>query len=84
MIHDAFDCQMLVELVTDWLEGQLPEPTRSELELHVATCVECIAYVEQMQMTRSALNRLESVHVDEPADTATRDRVLAVFRAHRS
>ena len=27
MIHDPFDCQMLVELVTDWLEGELPEPT---------------------------------------------------------
>jgi anti-sigma factor RsiW len=84
MIHDAFDCQMLVELVTDWLEGALPEPTRSELELHVATCVDCIAYVEQMQATRTALNRLESVHLAEPVDAETRDRVLAVFRARRS
>ena len=60
MIHDPFDCQMLVELVTDWLEGELPEPTRDELELHVATCAGCIAYVEQMRATRAALERLES------------------------
>jgi Putative zinc-finger len=42
MIHESMNCQMLVELVTDWLEGQLPEPTRSEVELHVATCAGCI------------------------------------------
>jgi anti-sigma factor RsiW len=83
MIHEAVDCQMLVELVTDWLEGDLPEPTRSELELHVATCAGCIAYVEQMRTTRAALDRLESVDVEEPVDASTRDQLLAVFRARR-
>ena len=83
MIHEAVDCQMLVELVTDWLEGELPEPTRSELELHVATCAGCIAYVEQMRTTQSTLNRLESVEVVEPVDAPTRDQLLAIFRARR-
>jgi anti-sigma factor RsiW len=75
---------MLVELVTDWLEGELPEPTRAELELHVATCAGCIAYVEQMRSTQSALNRLESVEVSEPVDSSTREQLLAVFRARRT
>ena len=83
MIHDPFDCKMLVELVTDWLEGELPEPTRSELELHVATCAGCIAYVEQMRTTQSALARLESVETIEPPEPGVRDELLAVFRARR-
>lgn len=83
MIHDPFDCQMLVELVTDWLEGELPEPTRDELELHVATCAGCIAYVEQMRATQAALERLESIDVLEPMDAGTRTSLLAVFRARR-
>jgi anti-sigma factor RsiW len=83
MIHDPFDCQMLVELVTDWLEGELPEPTRDELELHVATCAGCVAYVEQMRLTQAALARLESIEVVEPIDAATRNDLLAVFRARR-
>ncbi|HEY7628010.1 MAG TPA: zf-HC2 domain-containing protein [Ilumatobacteraceae bacterium] len=81
MIHEAIDCQMLVELVTDWLEGELPEPTRSELELHVATCAGCIAYVEQMRATEAALQRLDEVEVAEPVDPTTRDQLLAIFRA---
>jgi anti-sigma factor RsiW len=83
MIHDAFDCKMLVELVTDWLEGALPEPTRSELELHVATCAGCIAYVEQMRTTQAVLERLESVETIEPLEPGVRDELLAVFRARR-
>ncbi|MEP7112843.1 MAG: zf-HC2 domain-containing protein [Ilumatobacteraceae bacterium] len=83
MIHDPFDCQMLVELVTDWLEGELAEPTREELELHVATCAGCIAYVEQMRVTRTALERLESIDVIEPMEADARESLLAVFRARR-
>jgi len=83
MIHDPFDCQMLVELVTDWLEGELPEPTREELELHVATCAGCIAYVEQMRVTQTALERLESIDVVEPMEADARESLLAVFRARR-
>jgi hypothetical protein len=83
MIDDPFDCHMLVELVTDWLEGELPEPTRDELELHVLTCAGCVAYVEQMRLTQAALARLESIEVVEPIDAATRNDLLAVFRARR-
>ena len=83
MIHDPFDCQMLVEVVTDWLEGALPEPTRDELELHVSTCAGCIAYVEQMRATRAALQRLESIDVVEPVDVDTREALVAIFRARR-
>jgi anti-sigma factor RsiW len=83
MIHDPFDCQMLVELVTDWLEGELAEPTRDELELHVATCAGCIAYVEQMRTTQTALARLESIDVVEPMEADSRESLLAVFRARR-
>ncbi len=84
MIHDPFDCRMLVELVTDWLEGQLPDPTCDELELHVATCAGCIAYVEQMRATQAALARLDDIVATEPAGDSVRGELLAVFRARRA
>ena len=84
MIHEAVDCQMLVELVTDWLEGALPEPTRTELELHVATCAGCIAYIEQMRVTQAALERLESIETAEPPEDRQRIDLVAIFRARRA
>lgn len=84
MIHEAVDCQMLVELVTDWLEGALPDPARTEFELHVATCADCIVYVEQMRATQAALERLESIETAaEPPDDRRRIDLVAIFRARR-
>lgn len=83
MIHDAFDCQMLVELVTDWLEGGLPEDTREALELHVATCSGCLAYIEQMRATQAALGRLDSVETTAAPPGEKKAELLAIFRARR-
>lgn len=55
MIPDHLSCRMLVEEVTEWMEGGLPAGRRAELELHLVTCVGCTAYVEQLRQTSRAL-----------------------------
>lgn len=77
MIDEAVDCQTLVEVVTDWMEGELPPKTRVEIELHIATCAGCIAYVEQLRATRTALRRLDD---ELPPSQEVRDRLMAAFR----
>jgi predicted anti-sigma-YlaC factor YlaD len=52
------DCQELVELVTDYLEGALAEPRVHEVETHLHECVDCLRYLGQMQLTARLLNRL--------------------------
>jgi predicted anti-sigma-YlaC factor YlaD len=52
------DCQELVELVTDYLEGALPESTTRVVEAHLAECVDCLRYLGQIQLTTRLLNRL--------------------------
>lgn len=84
MSRDEFDCQMLVELVTEWLEGALDEPARNELELHVSTCSGCVAYIEQIRATNAALTRLDSVETVEAVGDTRRDELLAIFRARRA
>ncbi|HLZ38790.1 MAG TPA: zf-HC2 domain-containing protein, partial [Mycobacteriales bacterium] len=43
------DCQDLVELVTEYLEGTLPPELRRRFEDHLALCEGCDTYVEQMR-----------------------------------
>ena len=45
------DCQELVELVTDYLEGALPRAREAELRRHLAECADCLRYVGQVQQT---------------------------------
>jgi anti-sigma factor RsiW len=48
-------CQELVELVTDYVEGALPDDALARSEAHLAACAGCGAYLEQMWRTIALL-----------------------------
>ena len=50
-MENEMTCKELVELVTDYLEGTLPEDVRMQLENHLSGCDGCTNYVEQMRQT---------------------------------
>ena len=73
-------CRELVELVTDYLEGRLPDATRRELEAHLAGCDNCTAYIQQMRLTLRALGRIP----EETISSAARDELMTAFRDLRT
>jgi anti-sigma factor RsiW len=73
------DCKGLVELVTDYLEGALPEVERASLERHLAACEGCTAYLEQMRMTIVLTGML----TEDAIPAEARQELLGVFRAWR-
>ena len=69
-------CRELVELVTDYLEGALPDAERARFEDHIADCEHCTEYLAQMRTTTTVLGRLPS----ESLPAVARERLLAAFR----
>jgi anti-sigma factor RsiW len=53
-------CQELVELVTEYLEGALPEGDGARFETHLATCVHCVNYLEQVRITVRVVGHLRT------------------------
>lgn len=43
-------CQQAVELVTDYLEGVLPQAQRRRFEAHLARCPDCPEYLAQLRV----------------------------------
>ncbi len=74
------DCDELVELITDFIEGRLPPEEHARLEYHLAQCEDCNAYLEQMRLTIRTLGRLEN----ESIPVKARVRLLAAFRDWKS
>ena len=74
--RDPLVCREFVELVTDYLEGTLPDSERIRMEAHLAECDGCTGYLEDMRRL------VRSLHVtpEEPPDPATRDALLRAFR----
>ena len=73
---EQLSCQELVELVTDYLEGALPEEERARFEQHVGPCDGCREYVEQMRTTIELAGRIEPRELSPEAERA----LLAAFR----
>ncbi len=73
---DQFTCQEVVELVTDYLEGTLPERDVARFEQHLELCEGCRYYVEQVRITIATVGRIDES--DVPDDLRT--DLLAAFR----
>ena len=66
---------MLVALVTEYLDGTLSRFERVRFERHVAVCPPCRAHLDQMRETIRASGRLTEQSISEVA----RDDLLAAF-----
>lgn len=77
--HDvlAVACREFVELVTEHLEGTLPERVERAIAEHLELCEPCRLYLEQMRSTARALRGLPQPTLPPVA----RDRLLDVFTA---
>jgi len=69
-------CQELVELVTDYLEAELPVEERTRFELHLTYCDWCRRYLRQMRLVRASAERV----TEESLSPEARGVQLAAFR----
>ena len=78
MDEEMLVCRQVVELVTDYLEGDLPDAVRSAVERHLETCPPCVSYVEQMRLTVGSLRdvRVESITPEARAELVNAFRGL--------
>jgi anti-sigma factor RsiW len=54
-------CRQLVELLVDFLDGDLPDERRRLLEAHLALCEPCLTYLETYKVTIRMTRRLPDV-----------------------
>lgn len=74
--REDITCKELVELVTEYIQGTLPEDDRAHFEAHLEICEGCRAYVDQMRETAGAAGRLS----ESELPPETREGLLETFR----
>jgi anti-sigma factor RsiW len=77
--RDEMACVELVEVVTEYLEGTLPEADRQRFEAHLAECPYCVEYLAQFRQTIEASGQLA---LDSLAP-GKREELLEAFRGWR-
>jgi anti-sigma factor RsiW len=74
------DCIELVELVTLYIEGELPKNERRRFDAHLRGCPHCVVYLQQMRATLVAVG---SIPVESIGPVARR-RLLQAFHDWKS
>jgi anti-sigma factor RsiW len=69
-------CREFVEVVTDYLEGDLPPEARRAVDAHIAECGGCDAYLAQMRLAITAIGKL----TDEGIEADALDRMVTMLR----
>lgn len=72
-------CREFVELVTDYLENALDQPTRDRFEDHLIDCPDCPVYLRQMEEIVGAAGILR----EEDVSPEVRAVLLSRFRTWR-
>ena len=75
-MEEQMTCKELVELVTEYLEGTLPEDLRLRMEQHLSRCSGCTNYLEQMRQTIRLTGQLKEENLSEQQ----KDDLLSLFR----
>jgi predicted anti-sigma-YlaC factor YlaD len=75
-MEEQMTCKELVELVTEYLEGTLPEDLRLSMEQHLSGCSGCTNYLEQMRQTIRLTGQLQEENLSEQQ----KDDLLSLFR----
>ena len=77
--RDPLVCREFVRLVSDYLEGSLPEHERQRFDAHLAECDGCAGYLDDVARVIGSLNEATL-----PApDPHTHEALLRAFRELR-
>jgi anti-sigma factor RsiW len=80
--HGDLQCNDVVELVTAYLDDELPEDVRAQVDEHLAGCDGCQNVLAQWRTIVALAGRLTEDDVDN-TDEITRDRLISAMRGLR-
>jgi len=72
-VEASITCREVVELLSDYLDGELPEPERVRVDEHLAGCDGCTMVLDELRETVRLTGMLTVEHLSEPQRTILLD-----------
>ena len=76
-------CQEVAELLMDYLAGELPSSIRSEFELHLHQCPDCVAYLKSYEQTVKLIQSMAEQRDEDSQPERPAALVNAILEARR-
>ena len=76
-IQSGLTCRDVTDRVSKYLDGCIPILTKVQVDLHLASCTHCRAYVQQIDLVSSALKSLPKLYPSPANRVRLRQRFAA-------
>jgi len=63
MVHDAESCRQMAEMLSAYLDLELPPDACAEVEQHIAGCAPCVDFVESLRRTIALCCEIKSLRL---------------------
>jgi anti-sigma factor RsiW len=79
-VEASLTCREVVELLSDYLDGELPEAERVRVDEHLAGCDGCTMVLDELRETLRLAGMLTAEHLSETQRTT----LVEAFRGWKS
>lgn len=71
-MSEFYNCRDCVDLLMDYLEGNLEPETKERLREHLTACAPCINFMKTYESCRDMTSKLRDQRVEVPAEVQQR------------
>jgi anti-sigma factor RsiW len=77
-------CRQLADFILEYLDGQLPDQTKSAFEHHLTLCPNCVNYIASYGKTVEMARRAFDADPSEPSLQMPEELVRAILAARQA
>lgn len=74
------DCRSVFEMLSEYIDGELPAETCEQIEHHIADCAPCVQFVESLRKSVSLYREYKPSDELPPLTGEARARLAAAYR----
>lgn len=66
----ALTCEKLIDLLVDYIDGELASDTETQLEQHLDACPKCVEFIDSYRQTGPICREALSVEMPDPVKSS--------------
>ena len=75
------ECRQVFEMLSEYLDGELPVDTCEQIEKHIADCPPCVEFVESLRKSVHTYREYQPLEVPPPLRPEEKARLRDAYRS---
>jgi anti-sigma factor RsiW len=73
------ECRQIFEMLSEYIDGDLPADTCEHIERHIADCAPCVQFIDSLRKSVSVFRDYRPSENPPPLDARARERLAKAY-----